>query len=267
MEFQAGICETIDWQERTGLLLGPDRQEKLRNSNILVVGLGGVGAYAAEMMVRAGIGKITIVDGDTVEPTNRNRQLPAMVSTTGLAKTDILSKRFLDINPDLELTTLNEFLRDERTAELLDSQNFDYVVDCIDTLSPKVFLIYHARQRGLRVVTSMGAGGKMDPLKIRIADISKSHDCNLARMVRKRLHRLGIRKGVKAVFSPEEVPEEAIRLEQGRNKNSTVGTISYMPAVFGCCIASVVIRDLANTDADPGEPDKAGQERMDTSNG
>lgn len=235
----------MSWDERTLLLLGEERHKSLKNSNVLVVGLGGVGAYAAEMLVRAGIGNLTIVDGDVVEMTNRNRQLPALVSTTGRAKTDILAERFRDINPDVNLSVLHEFLRDERTEELLDSQSFDFVVDCIDTLSPKVFLIYHAVQRGLKVVTSMGAGGKMDPSQVRIADISKSHDCKLARMVRKRLHRLGIRKGIQVVFSPEEVAEEAIRLESGQNKNSTVGTISYMPAVFGCFIASVVIRELA----------------------
>ena len=235
----------MSWDERTLLLLGEERHKSLKNSNVLVVGLGGVGAYAAEMLVRAGIGNLTIVDGDVVEMTNRNRQLPALVSTTGRAKTDILAERFRDINPDVNLSVLHEFLRDERTVELLDSQSFDFVVDCIDTLSPKVFLIYHAVQRGLKVVTSMGAGGKMDPSQVRIADISKSHDCKLARMVRKRLHRLGIRKGIQVVFSHEEVAEEAIRLESGQNKNSTVGTISYMPAVFGCFIASVVIRELA----------------------
>lgn len=245
------------WLERTELLLGTERLSSLRDANVLVVGLGGVGAYAAEMLVRAGVGHLTMVDGDVVEESNRNRQLPALTSTTGLPKTEILSKRFLDINPDLKLQALTEFLRDERTIELLESQQYDYVVDCIDTLSPKVFLIYHAFQRGLKVVTSMGAGGKMDPSRIRIADISKSHDCKLARMVRKRLHRLGIRKGVKTVFSPEEVPAEVIRLEQGQNKNSTVGTISYMPAIFGCFIASVVIRDLVQTDTDAQVSDQA----------
>ena len=235
----------MKWIERTDLLLGTERLEKLRTASILVVGLGGVGAYAAEMLCRAGVGNLTIVDGDIVEETNRNRQLPALVSTQGKPKAEVLEQRFRDINPDVRLVVINDFLRDEKTIELLDNNHFDYVVDCIDTLSPKVFLIYHAFTRGLKVVTSMGAGGKMDPTQVRIADISKSHDCKLARVVRKRLHRLGIRKGITSVFSPEEVPEDAIRLEQSQNKNSTVGTISYMPAVFGCFVASVVIRDLA----------------------
>lgn len=244
----------MKWIERTDLLLGTERLEKLRNASVLVVGLGGVGAYAAEMLCRAGVGNLTIVDGDIVEESNRNRQLPALVSTQGKPKAEVLEQRFRDINPDVRLNVINDFLRDEKTIELLDGNHFDYVVDCIDTLSPKVFLIYHAFTRGLKVVTSMGAGGKMDPSQVRIADISKSHDCKLARVVRKRLHRLGIRKGITAVFSPEEVPEDAIRLEQSQNKNSTVGTISYMPAVFGCFVASVVIRELAveNSGGDEG---------------
>lgn len=234
----------MSWDERTLLLLGKSNAGKLRKAKILVVGLGGVGAYAAEMLCRAGIGNMTIVDGDVIEESNRNRQLPALVSTWKKPKVQVVAQRLLDINPDLNLTVLEEYLRDERTIEVLDNQQYDFVVDCIDTLSPKTFLIYHAVQKGFKVVSSMGSGGKMDPEQVSIADISKSHDCKLARMVRKRLHRLGIRDGVTVVYSPEEVPETAIRLEQGVNKISTVGTISYMPPVFGCYMASVVIRGL-----------------------
>lgn len=233
-----------NWLERTELLVGKEKLEKLKNSNVLVVGLGGVGAYAAEQLCRAGIGKMTIVDGDVVEPSNRNRQLPALTSTNGQPKAEILAKRFKDINPDIELTVVNDFIRDERTLELLKSQPFDYVVDAIDTLSPKVFLVYHAMQLGLKTVSSMGAGGKVDPSKVQVADVSKSHNCRLAKMFRKRLSRLGIKKGVKVVFSPEDIDESAVRLEDGRNKKSTVGTISYMPPVFGCFVSSVVVRDL-----------------------
>ena len=247
MELQTGIYQTMSWNERTELLLGAAANARLTGANVMVVGLGGVGAFAAEMICRAGIGKMTIVDGDVVEESNRNRQLPALVSTAGEPKTDVLARRFRDINPLIDLTVINEFLRDERTPQLLDSQSYDYVLDCIDTLSPKVFLIAHAVQRGLKVVSSMGAGGKVDPSRVKVADLSKSHDCKLARMVRKRLHRMGIYKGVTVVFSPEEVPEEALRLESSQNKNSTVGTISYMPAVFGCFMASVVIRELADS--------------------
>ncbi len=234
----------MHWLERTELLLGKDKLEKLKNANILVVGLGGVGAYAAEQLCRAGIGKMTIVDGDVIEETNRNRQLPALQSTQGKPKAEILAERFRDINPEIKLSIINDFISEEKTTELIESQPFDYVVDAIDTLSPKVFLVYKALQLGLKVVSSMGAGGKMDPSKIELTDIKKSYNCKLAKMMRKRLSRLGVKKGVKVVFSSEEIDENAVRIEKGQNKMSTVGTISYMPALFGCFIASAVIRDL-----------------------
>lgn len=238
--------EQENWLERTELLFGAEKLNKLKNANVLIVGLGGVGAYTAEQLCRVGIGNLTIVDGDVVESSNRNRQLPALVSTTGMPKAEILKQRFLDINPELNLTVRNDFIRDEKICELLNSQKYDYVVDAIDTLSPKVFLVYHAIQHGLNVVSSMGAGGKIDPSKLVISDISKSHNCRLAKALRKRLARLGIRKGVKVVFSTESVDEDAVRIEEGQNKKSTVGTVSYMPPLFGCYIASVVIRDLVS---------------------
>ena len=234
----------MGWLERTELLLGEEKLKKLKAANVLVVGLGGVGAYAAEQLCRAGVGKMTIVDGDVVETTNRNRQLPALISNLGKPKAEVLASRFRDINPEIELTVVYEYIQDEKTVELLKSQPFDYVVDAIDTLSPKVFLVYHSLQLGLKVVSSMGAGGKLNPQKVQVADISKSYNCKLAKMFRKRLSRLGVKKGVKVVFSSEEIDENAVRLEEGQNKKSTVGTISYMPPVFGCFISSVVIRDL-----------------------
>ncbi len=236
----------MDWLERTELLLGNESLGKLQRARVLVVGLGGVGAYAAEQLVRAGVGKLTIVDGDVVDSSNRNRQLPALTSTVGKPKTDVLAERFLDINPELELTVIQKYLKDDKIEEVLKSEPFDYVVDAIDTLAPKVFLIYNARQLGLKLVSSMGAGGKTDPTQIQITDVSKSYNCKLARMLRKRLSKLNIKKGFKVVFSPEAIPENAMRVEEGQNKKSTVGTISYMPAVFGCFIASVVIRDLVS---------------------
>ena len=236
-----------DWLDRTNLLLGPEKLDQLKNANVLVVGLGGVGAVAAEMICRAGVAKMTIADGDVVETTNRNRQLPALKTTEGKPKTEVVGQRLLDINPGLELNSVFEFIRDEKAVELLKSQPFDYVIDAIDTLSPKVFFIYHCLELGLNLVSSMGAGGKMDPSKVGIADISKSHNCKLSRMIRKRLAKLGIKKGFKVVFSPEEVDENAIRLEEGQNQKSSVGTISYMPSVFGCFVASVVIKELTNS--------------------
>ena len=191
-----------DWLERTGLILGDEGLKKLNAANVLVVGLGGVGAYAAEMICRAGVGRMTIVDGDVIAASNRNRQLPALKSTEGLSKAEVMGQRLLDINPDLELTIIEEYLKDERMDDVLEA-GFDYVVDAIDTLSPKIFLIHHSLRKKFRVVSSMGAGGKFDPTMIRISDISETTDCPLARILRKRLHRLGIREGFTAVYSTE----------------------------------------------------------------
>ena len=232
------------WQERTALMLGEEDLEKLRKSHVLVVGLGGVGAYAAEQLCRAGVGHLTIVDGDVVEQTNRNRQLPALISNEGKPKAEILGERFKDINPELNIRVINEYLKDERMIDILQKGDYDYVVDAIDTLAPKTFLIYHSLQSKLPIVSSMGAGGKFDPSRVQQADISKSYNCRLAKVIRKRLYKLGVRQGVKVVFSPEEVDPKRVRIEEGRNKKSAVGTISYMPPIFGCFCASVVIQDL-----------------------
>jgi tRNA threonylcarbamoyladenosine dehydratase len=234
-----------DWLSRTELLIGKEGLGKLQASNVLVVGLGGVGGFAAEMICRAGVGKMTIADGDTIHPSNRNRQLLALGSNEGSAKALIMAIRLKDINPGLDLTVINEYLRDERMAEVLDS-GYNYVVDAIDTLSPKVFLIYHAVMKKIPVVSSMGAGGKFDPTRISVSDISETTDCSLARILRKRLHRLGIREGVTAVYSSELIDKSRVVTVTGeKNKASIVGTISYMPAAFGIACASLVIRDLA----------------------
>lgn len=234
-----------DWLTRTELILGDDGLKKLNAANVLVVGLGGVGAYAAEMICRAGVGSMTIADGDVIHASNRNRQLPALKSTQGLPKAEVMGQRIKDINPDIRLNVIQEYLKDERMVEVLDI-GFDYVVDAIDTLSPKIFLIYHSLQRKFPVVSSMGAGGKFDPTRISICDISETTDCSLARILRKRLHRLGIREGFTAVYSPEGIDKSKIVPTSGeQNKASIVGTISYMPAAFGIACASVVIRDLA----------------------
>ncbi len=234
-----------NWLSRSELLLGREALGRLGNSRVLVAGLGGVGAYAAEMICRAGVGHLTIVDGDTVHESNRNRQLPALVSTGGKLKARVMGERLRDINPSVSLTIIEEFIRDERMAEILD-MGFDYVVDAIDTLSPKVFLIWHSVQRNYPLVSSMGAGGKYDPTSVAIADISQTTGCTLARILRKRLHRLGVREGFTAVYSPEPVDKSRIlEVKDERNKASVVGTVSYMPAAFGIACASVVIRDLA----------------------
>lgn len=240
----------MHWLERTELLIGKEKLKALYSKHVLIVGLGGVGAYAAEQICRAGIGEMTIIDGDTIHLSNKNRQLPALDSSLGQPKAEYMSKRLLDINPELKLHVIQEYIRDERMKEIL-SHHYDYVVDAIDTLSPKIFLIHDSLKNGLRLVSSMGAGGRVDPSKVKIADISESHNCPLAKILRKRLHRFGIRSGFKVVFSSEPVPDEAmVDCEGEPNKKSVVGTISYMPAIFGCFLASVVINDLMTAKED-----------------
>ena len=233
-----------NWLERTELLLGREKLGRLRSAHVLVVGLGGVGAYAAEMVARAGVGKMTIADADAVNTTNINRQLVALHSTVGRQKADVLAERLRDINPEIDLTVVNRYIRDEETYRLLDAARYDYAVDAIDTLSPKLALIAAALERRLPLVSSMGAGAKTDPTRIEIADIAKTHHCPLAHMLRKRLHKIGIRSGFRAVFSPEPIREGAMILCEEQNKKSNVGTISYIPAAFGIACASVVIRGL-----------------------
>ena len=235
---------TDNWLERTTLLLGEEKLEQLRRAHVLVVGLGGVGAYAAEMIARAGVGHMTIADADTVSATNLNRQLIALHSTIGREKSDLMAERLRDINPDIDLTVINRFIKDDETDALFDSARFDFVVDAIDTLSPKLALIKGALDRGIPLVSSMGAGAKTDPTKMEICDISRTHHCPLAHMLRKRLHKIGIRKGFHAVFSPEPVREGAMILCEEQNKKSNTGTISYIPALFGIGCASVVVRGL-----------------------
>jgi tRNA A37 threonylcarbamoyladenosine dehydratase len=234
-----------EWLSRTEMMIGNEALNKLKNARVLIVGVGGVGAFAAEMICRAGIGNMTIVDGDTVHESNRNRQMPALKSTEGVPKVYVTGSRLLDINPELKLTSVFEYVKDESITRLFET-DFDFVVDAIDTLSPKIFLICQALQKNIPIVSSMGAGGRYDPLKITICDISETINCGLARILRKRLHRLGIREGVTAVYSPEVVEKEKVnRIRSERNKASIVGTVSYMPAAFGIACASVVIRDLA----------------------
>ena len=231
------------WLERTEMLINTDNLKKLHSSHVLVAGLGGVGAYATEMLCRAGVGKLTIIDGDMVQPSNRNRQLLALCSNVGRPKTEVMAERLRDINPEVQLELISEFIRDERLIEIA-SRPYDYMVDAIDTLSPKIYLLYYALMNQQRIVSSMGAGGKFDPLQIRIDDLSKTYNCRLAYILRKRLRKLGITTGIKAVFSTEQADRNLVEPCDEQNKKSVVGTISYLPAMFGCTCASVVIRDL-----------------------
>ena len=238
-----------DWKDRTRLLIGDEGVNKLNNSHVLVVGLGGVGAYAAEQLARAGIGKLTIVDGDVVNPTNRNRQLLALCSTQGRPKAEVMAERLRDINPEIELEVIQRYMKDEAIIELV-SKPYGYIIDAIDTVAPKVFLLYYAKQNGQRIVSCMGAGGKYHPERIEIADIAQSNHCRLAFYIRKRLHRLGVFDGITAVFSPEPVDNSAVVTEgvDEQNKVSNVGTLSFMPAAFGIFCASAVINGLLGID-------------------
>lgn len=234
------------WTDRTRLLLGSDGLDRLSASRVAVVGVGGVGGYAAEMLVRAGLGHILIIDNDEVGESNLNRQLLALNSTVGKPKVEVLSQRLLDINPDLDIVSVPGYVSEENMAEIMSAAGpLDYVVDAIDTLSPKIALIQYCLRNGIRLVSSMGSGAKTDATMVRIADISKTYQDPLAFMVRKRLHKLGIYKGFQAVFSGELPRKESMVIEESRNKKSQVGTISYMPAVFGCVCAQAVISCIA----------------------
>ena len=234
----------MSWLERTELLVKKEGIENLQKANILIVGLGGVGSYAAEFIARAGVGKMTIVDGDVFDETNINRQLPAMQSTVGKAKTKVLSERLKDINPTIQLTVLQEFLSPERAYEIV-SKEFDFVLDCIDSITPKVNLIVAARRKKVKIISSMGAGGKLDATKIKVKDIAKTKNCTMARVLRKRLKERKVNKGVKAVYSDEVQIAESVKITDGTNfKKSYYGTISYMPAAFGLQAAAHVINYL-----------------------
>ena len=232
------------WLSRTELLIGREKLTKLMNSHVLVVGMGGVGSFAAEFICRSGIGEMTIIDGDVVDPSNRNRQLPALATTHGQSKADIMGERLMQINPELKLHVIKEFIQPGKVDELLHGQ-IDYVADCIDSITPKLTFMKAAYTKGLRLVSSMGAGGKVDPSQLEVTDISKTHHCPFAQQVRKQLKAEGIYKGIKVVFSPEENNKESLMLTDGSNfKKSAYGTMSYLPATFGAAVASVVIRDL-----------------------
>jgi tRNA A37 threonylcarbamoyladenosine dehydratase len=232
-----------EWTERAELLLKKEGLDKLRNATVLIVGLGGVGSFAAEFLVRAGVGAMTIVDGDVVDITNINRQLPALHSTVGQPKIKIVGDRLMDINPALKLTKVEEFLSPERALEIV-SEEFDYVLDCIDSITPKLNLIIAAKRKRVKIISSMGAGGKMEASKVKVADINNTVNCFLAKTIRRRLKEVKIDK-LKVVFSSEIQDDTSLKMTDGSNyKRSFYGTNSYMPGLFGLYAAETVIRYL-----------------------
>ena len=236
--------QDFSWLGRTSLLIGTDTVESLSKKHVMVVGMGGVGSFAAEFICRSGIGKMTIIDGDVVDPTNRNRQLPALSTNHGISKADIMAERLCAINPELELTVIKKFVNPEMVEELFIS-DYDYIVDAIDSITPKITFLSIAHQKKIPIVSSMGAGAKLDPTQLKVVDISKTIICPFAQQVRKNLKKHNIFKGIKAVYSPEPPIKESLMLTDGKNyKKSAYGTISYLPATFGAVAASVVIRDL-----------------------
>jgi tRNA threonylcarbamoyladenosine dehydratase len=234
--------EAPHWLQRTELLIGADGLEKLAKLNVMIIGLGGVGSFVVEFLARAGVGNMHIVDGDTVDLTNTNRQLPALHSTVGQTKTSVLAARIKDINPNINLTVHDVFVTPEDVEDLI-TEDLHYVFDCIDSMQPKQYVIVTCKKKEVRVISSMGAGGRLDPSKVQIADISETYNCPFAQQIRKGLKRKGVRKGVTAVFSSELVNKENCALTDGRYKKSYYGTISYIPAIFGLYMASVAIRE------------------------
>ena len=234
----------LSWLSRTALLIGEQPLRALNQKHVMVVGMGGVGSFAAEFIARAGIGKMTIIDGDVVDPTNRNRQLPALSTNHGEPKVRIMAERLRAINPELDLEVVQAFVDPQMVAEQL-ARHPDFLIDAIDSITPKITFIKLAFAAGIPMVSSMGAGGKLDPTRIRVADISKTFNCTFAQHIRKNLRKSGIQRGVTTVFSPEEIIRESLMLTDGKNfKKSAYGTISYMPATFGAVTASVAIRYL-----------------------
>jgi tRNA threonylcarbamoyladenosine dehydratase len=232
-----------EWTERAELLFKKEGLQNLQNAHVLVVGLGGVGSFAAEFLARAGVGALTIVDGDIVDITNINRQLPALHSTVGQPKVTIVGDRLMDINPELKLTRVQEFLSPERAFEIVTEQ-YDYVIDCIDSVTPKLNLIIGAKRNRVKIISSMGAGGKMEASKVKVTDITNTVNCYFAKTIRRRLKEFKIDK-LKVVFSSEIQDESSLKMTDGSNfKKSFYGTNSYMPGLFGLYAAETVIRYL-----------------------
>lgn len=234
----------LSWLSRTSLLIGEAALRRLTEKHVMVVGMGGVGSFAAEFIARGGVGQMTIIDGDVVDPTNRNRQLPALSTNHGESKVEIMAERLKAINPEIRLNVVREFVIPERVSSFFDVRP-DFIIDAIDSITPKVTFIRAAYEQQIPMVSSMGAGAKLDPTRLRVADISQTYQCPFAQQIRKNLRNHGIYKGVQVVFSDEVPIKESLMLTDGKNfKKSAYGTISYMPATFGSVTASVALQAL-----------------------
>jgi tRNA threonylcarbamoyladenosine dehydratase len=240
-----------NWLERTELILGKEEIDRLKNSHVLIVGLGGIGSFAGEFIARAGIGTITLIDGDSFDPTNKNRQLTALDSTVGRNKAVVLAERIRDINRDAKLNVIEEFVLPERVWEILQEYKPDYVMDCIDSVTPKLEWVIAAKRLKIKIITSLGAGGKTDPSRVQVSNLDKSHNCKLGHYLKKRLRAKNVEyKGIRCVFSSELQQKESLKMTDGSNyKRSFYGTVSYMPALFGLMAAADVIRYLGEGNA------------------
>ena len=236
------------WLERTELLLSPEKMDRLKNAHVLIVGLGGIGSFAGEFIARAGVGTLTLIDGDVFDPTNKNRQLTALDSTIGKNKAVVLAERLKDINPEVKLNVLEEFVLPERVWEILETFQPDYVMDCIDSVTPKLEWLKACKRKKIRILSHMGAGGKTDPSCVQVVNLERTHNCKLASHIKKRLKRQNVSfKGIKAVFSSELQQKDSLKMTNGLNfKKSFYGTVSYMPALFGLHGAAEVIRYLSD---------------------
>jgi tRNA A37 threonylcarbamoyladenosine dehydratase len=236
-----------DWLERTELIMGKAKLEKLAKSHVLIIGLGGIGSFAAEFVGRAGVGKLTLIDGDNFDATNKNRQLTALDTTIGRNKADVLAERLLDINPEIQLVLIKEFVVPERVWEILGADRPDYVMDCIDSVTPKLEWILACKRLKIKIITHLGAGGKVDTSKVLVDKLENVNNCKLGLVIKKRMkNKKASFRGIKAVFSTEIQQKHSLKMTDGTKfKKSFYGTVSYIPALFGLYGAAEVINHLA----------------------
>lgn len=239
---------STDCHERTRLLLGKEKLNKLATSHVLVAGLGGVGSFTAESIARAGVGKMTLLDNDQVDASNINRQLIALNSTVGQPKVEVMAARIKDINPDITLISRQIFLNTENVEEILTSQHYDFVIDCIDSITNKAALVISCQQNDVAIISAMGAGGRTDVRKVQISRLDKTHTCPLARQMRKHIQKLNGNLNTPVVFSTEIPAKGTSHKPTGKDgkgrPRSVNGTISYLPGLLGLMMAGYVIENL-----------------------